>query len=84
METLNRHQLSTVDLANSAFTNILASSTKGTGKKLALCSTVHDSNNINTNIHVLSNTNGNSGYNVTVNYVGIDLAEAINKYNSLP
>lgn len=81
---LSSHQLDIDNLTGSAFTNILASSTKATGKKLIICSTVDNTNNINTDIHVLKNTNGNSGYNVSVLYVGTNLAEAIGRYNSLP
>lgn len=78
------HQLNASDLNDSVFTNIIASSTKETGKKIAIVTTLDDQANIVSNVHVLKNTNGNSQYNVSVVYVGKDLVEAINTYNSLP
>lgn len=79
-----RHTLDASDLKDSLFTNPLASSTKGTGKKLAIVNKVDDKGNVVTDIHVLVNTNRNSKALPRVAYRGTNLAEAINKYNSLP
>lgn len=79
-----RHTLVNSDLAGSISTSIWASSTKANGKKLAIVTVLDKTNNIVTNIHVLKNTNGSSKELPRVVYVGLNLAEAIDKYNSLP
>lgn len=78
------HQLDTNDLKDSVFTNIIASSTKETGKKLAIVTRLDNISSLITDIHVLKNTNGNSQYNVSIVHVGTNLAQAIDAYNSLP
>lgn len=78
------HTLDVSDLTDTVFTNVIASSTHNGGKKLALVSTLDNGNNIVTNVHVMSNTNHNSGSNPAVLYAGTNLTEAIEAYNSLP